>query len=444
MASTYLAEDIDIDLAVLAYSEWETDLQLYINNIEVNYPDYDEYRYRIDNIGHNPFEMMAFLTAVFDDFTFSQVEGVLIELFDEQYTLTITEIIEIRYRTEIHTGTMEVVDPITEEITIETYEYEVEVAYEYYILEVDLVSLSFTNLVLARMDSEQEQRFNILMATKGNRQVLHTPFDFNWLPFVTSLYGYRVTPNSGVKNLHRGLDISTPTGTPILAGLDGIVTVAGDNGAYGLLVVIQNDKGLVAKYAHCSSILVSVGQSVEVGDVIALVGSTGNSAGPHLHLEILLNGQYLNPLFYAVTNDFGESHVYDGNYESPMGDGTFEALLAEAMRHLGKPYVYGASGPNSFDCSGFVSYVLNQSGVRSFPRTNVRGLYAMTTPIPASQAQPGDLIFFQGTYSTTSPVSHIGIYLGNGQMIHAGNPVNITSINTPYWQRHFFGFGRLN
>jgi murein DD-endopeptidase MepM/ murein hydrolase activator NlpD len=246
-----------------------------------------------------------------------------------------------------------------------------------------------------------------------------------------------------VKNLHRGIDVGVGTGTPILAALDGIVTFAGDSGAYGNLVIIAHKNGLETKYAHCHALLVSSGQIVEKGDVIATVGNTGNSAGSHLHFEILRYGQYLNPLFYSNTGDFNSSPTY-GDAGSPMGDGTYEALLAEAMSHLGKPYVFGASGPSSFDCSGYVSYVLNQAGIKNFRRTNVRGLYAMTTPIAPGNAQPGDLVFFHSTYSTPSPVSHVGIYLGNGQMIHAGKPVNITSINTTYWQNHFFGFGRLN
>ena len=122
----------------------------------------------------------------------------------------------------------------------------------------------------------------------------------------------------------------------------------------------------------------------------------------------------------------------------------FPALITEAQKHLGKPYVFGASGPNSFDCSGFVSYVLNQSGVASVGRSTAQGLFNMSTPVSRENAQPGDLIFFTGTYSAGTPVTHVGIYIGNGQMIHAGDPVQYANINTSYWTEHFYAFGRIS
>ena len=118
------------------------------------------------------------------------------------------------------------------------------------------------------------------------------------------------------------------------------------------------------------------------------------------------------------------------------------SIVSRAYSQLGKPYVWGAYGPNSFDCSGFVSYCLTNSGVRNTGRLTAQGLYNICTPVSQSEAQPGDLIFFTGTYDAGEPVTHIGIYVGNGQMIHCGHPVQYTSINSPYWQSHFYGFGR--
>ncbi len=109
----------------------------------------------------------------------------------------------------------------------------------------------------------------------------------------------------------------------------------------------------------------------------------------------------------------------------------------------GKPYVFGASGPNSFDCSGFVSYVLANSIYPGFGRDTAQGIYNRCTPVSRANAQPGDLIFFSGTYNAGRPVTYIGIYIGNGQMIHAGKPVQYASIDTPYWTEHFYAFGRL-
>ena len=449
-ASSYLAEDATIDNAELNYTEWETDLQMQINNAESDYPGYDEYRYDVADIGHNPYELMAYLTAMYQDFTPAQAQAALQQTFAEQYQLSFTEEIEVRYRTETRTYTY--TDPDTGETYTDTYE--VEVPYDYYILHITLTARSFTDVVYPRISTEQQQIYNLLMQTKGNRQYVDNPFDFNWLPYVTSYYGYRVHPISGEKNYHKGIDIGLPTGTPIKAGIDGTVTAAGyDAGGYGNYVVIRNDKGVEAKYAHCNTLTVSVGQTVAKGDVIATVGNTGNSTGPHLHLEVLKDGQYLNPIYFAVTGDDGSGYIPPGSpggvaypeYPGePLGDGSYAALIAEAEKHLGKRYVFGANGPDNFDCSSFVCWVLDRSGVYPMGRTTAQGLYNICTPVSPANAQPGDLIFFTGTYSTSNPVSHVGIYVGNGIMLHCGNPIQYTSINTNYWQSHFYAFGRIN
>lgn len=102
----------------------------------------------------------------------------------------------------------------------------------------------------------------------------------------------------------------------------------------------------------------------------------------------------------------------------------------------------GGYSPSGFDCSGFVSYCLTHSGVRNTGRLTAQGLYDICTPVSESDVQPGDLIFFTGTYNAGVPVTHIGIYVGGGQMIHCGHPVQYTSIYSSYWQSHFYGFGR--
>lgn len=120
----------------------------------------------------------------------------------------------------------------------------------------------------------------------------------------------------------------------------------------------------------------------------------------------------------------------------------FAAMIKEAEKYLGYPYVWGGSSPStSFDCSGFVCWVINHSGW-SVGRTSAQGLYNLCTPVSRSNARPGDLVFFKGTYKTNS-VSHVGIYVGNNRMLHCGDPISYTNINTQYWQSHFFTFGRL-
>lgn len=127
-----------------------------------------------------------------------------------------------------------------------------------------------------------------------------------------------------------------------------------------------------------------------------------------------------------------------------MGDGSFAALIAEGEKYLGYPYVWGGSTPQtSFDCSGFVCWVYTHSGVYPLSRTTAAGIYNQCAIVPKEDAQPGDLVFFTGTYASSSPVSHVGIYVGGGRMLHCGSPIQYTSIETPYWQAHLYAFGRL-
>jgi len=129
--------------------------------------------------------------------------------------------------------------------------------------------------------------------------------------------------------------------------------------------------------------------------------------------------------------------------ESLMDDERFSSLMEEGVKHLGKPYLYGGIGPNEFDCSGYVSYVLAHSIMPGFKRTSAQGLYKTCTPILEEDVQPGDLVFFTKTYDVARTVTHVGFYVGDRQMLHAGDPVGYVSIDTPYWTKHFYGFGRL-
>ena len=134
-------------------------------------------------------------------------------------------------------------------------------------------------------------------------------------------------------------------------------------------------------------------------------------------------------------------------YEIPpeaLEDEQFAKMITEAEKYLGFPYVWGGSSPaTSFDCSGFVSYVCNNCGVGwDFGRLGADGLRGICTRVSSANVRPGDLVFFQGTYDTTG-ASHVGIYVGNGMMIHCGDPIQYASLNTSYWQAHFLSYGRL-
>ena len=428
ISASYMADEGEICQSDLYYTEKETDLQIDIDNTEENYPGYDEYRYNIGEISHNPYELLGYLSTAFNAFTFAGVQSEIDRIFSEQYTLTREVIVETRYDDD---G-----DP-----------------YDWYVLQTTLTVRPLSAVAQSHLSpGEQTDRYGVYMQTYGNRQAFGNPFDFSWLGNVSSGYGWRVHPISGEKSLHRGIDLAVAQGTPILAVQDGRVVLAGDAGSYGLCVVIEDDKGYQSRYAHCSSLNVSAGQEVKRGDVIAAVGSTGNSTGPHLHLEVMLNGEYLNPYFFVDNGDDGTGAIpgtpggpaipdYSGE---PMGDGSFEAMLHEAEKFLGWPYVWGGSSPStSFDCSGYVSWVINQSGVGSVGRQTAQGLYNLCTPVSSANAQPGDLIFFTGTYSSPGPVSHVGIYVGGGRFIHCGDPISYANTGSPYWSAHLYGYGRL-
>lgn len=313
---------------------------------------------------------------------------------------------------------------------------------------VTLTTSNLQNLIANRLNSDQQELYQIYVSTRGNRQFLGTPLNCNWYGNVSSYYGYRTSPTTGEIQLHRGLDIAVPQGTEILAVQDGTVKTVAYDSSYGNYVVLENSRGYTTKYAHCSAVTVSAGQTVSTGDVIAKVGSTGNSTGPHLHIEFLYKGDYYNPYFYLGVGSGtlpggGVITEFPGDVDA-LSDAQFSALIHEAEKYLGMAYVWGGSSPSTgFDCSGFVSYVFTNSGVYNMGRRTAQGIYDICTPVSPTDAKPGDIIFFTGTYNSGCPVSHVGIYVSNGQMIHCGDPIQYTSINTSYWQNHFYAFGRV-
>lgn len=314
LGTSFTAEDTDLQGADADYEVLETALRNRIDNIESEYPGYDEYRYNLAEIGHNPYELAALLTVEFENYTRSQVQAELQRIFGEQYELRLEEEVEIRTRIVDSSYT----DPETGETVDDSYEEE----YEYYILNVTLTNTGIG--VVARgsgLTDDQLERYDVLMETRGNRDDLF-------------------------------------------------------------------------------------------GDV--------NFAVP--------GSEYLD---------------YDIPGEA-LTDEKFRRMITEAEKYLGYPYVWGGSSPStSFDCSGFVSWVINHSGNGwNVGRSTANGLMGYCDIIRKSEAKPGDLIFFQGTYNT-SGASHVGIYVGGGMMIHCGNPISYASIETSYWQQHYYCMGRI-
>ena len=445
LAASYLSEPKEIDAAELHLTRLELDLQNEIDRIETDNPGYDEYSYNLGEIGHNPFTLISYLSAVHTEFTADGVESEIQALFDEMYTLTLTPDTETRTR-QVQSKDAEG-NPLYDEngnAVMEDEEYEVS------ILRVTLTAIPLESLAVGKMDTEQAEIFAMYGETNGLLQEFATPLDLYWYYYVSSYYGYRKNPVTGNEELHRGVDIAVPTGTAVYAAHDGTVTAAAYDSHYGNYVAIEKD-GYTTKYAHMESLSVGAGQEITKGTVIGATGNTGSSTGSHLHIECLYNGEYYNPLFYF---DVGEGTLYGetpggmpGNAVPPdvYDDASVQALMEEAAKYLGYPYVWGGSSPStSFDCSGYVCWVFTNSGVHNLPRTTAQGIYDQCTPVPASDAKAGDIIFFTGTYNSAGAVSHVGIYCGNGVMIHCGDPISYANISSSYWQSHFYSFGRLN
>ena len=164
--------------------------------------------------------------------------------------------------------------------------------------------------------------------------------------------------------------------------------------------------------------------------------------------DILQETQGNRPeLFGGVSVGYGSDGSGEAgiDYEVPaeaLSDPEFAAMLEEAEKYLGTPYVWGGSSPETgFDCSGYVCWVLNQSGW-DVGRTTANGLWQQSAKVSEHEAKPGDLVFFQGTYDTPG-ASHVGLYVGDGMMISAGDPIKYSNIHSSYWDKHLLGFGRI-
>ena len=323
LGTSYTAEDEDLKGVETDYTKLEDKLRKQIDRIETDHPGYDEYRYNLAEIGHNPYELASLLTVEFENYTRSQVQARLQSIFEAQYELKLEEKVEIRTRKETRVGYR--YNPITG--TGHTYTYQVTVQYEYKILNVTLLNRGVDYVARnSGLTDDHLQRYEVTLECRGNRD-----------------------------DLFAGIAFATPDG-------------AGSSGEY---------------------------------------------------------------------------QDYDIPGEA-LTDEKFRKMITEAEKYLGYPYVWGGSSPStSFDCSGFVSWVINHCGNGwNVGRQTANGLMGKCDIIPKSEAKPGDLIFFQKTYNT-SGASHVGIYVGNGMMIHCGNPISYASIETNYWRQHYYCMGRI-
>lgn len=268
----YPAQDYDLNQAELYYTEKETDLTLQAKKLETDNPGYDEYRY-IGETGHDPHELASYLCAVYGEFTFTAVKPHLDTLFNEQYALSSRGITEAR--------------------TNENDE-----AYEYKIFEITITNKPLSQVTAPKLTDEQTQMYLTYLYSKGGHFYFAPPLA-GWTLNVSDNYGWRVHPINGTKDYHDAVDIALPIGTPVHSVQKGSVTHAGENGGYGICVIVESGDGTKSLYAHLDSVSVRTGQTVEYGTEIGKSGNTGTSTGAHLHLSVYINGQAMNPAFFV-------------------------------------------------------------------------------------------------------------------------------------------------
>jgi len=152
----------------------------------------------------------------------------------------------------------------------------------------------------------------------------------------------------------------------------------------------------------------------------------------------------IRSLYLFIKYGFTSTNNITGIPGEAFDDEVFAQLMSEATKYIGRPYVWGGSNPTTgFDCSGFVCWSYTQSGVYNLPLTTAQEIYNQCAPVSKDELKPGDLVFFHSTYVTSSAVTHLGIYVGDGQMIHCGTPIGYASLSSSYWVKHFYGYGRL-
>ncbi len=166
------------------------------------------------------------------------------------------------------------------------------------------------------------------------------------------------------------------------------------------------------------------------------------------HYEALLKSKGNMELVFGSGNNNPHEIINNPDFSNPgieFSDESVRRIVDEAQKHIGKRYVFGANGPSNFDCSSFVCWVYTHSGIKNMPRTTAWGIYqSYCNPVSSNEAKPGDIIFFKGTYNSGRPISHVGIYVGDNYMIHAGDPIKYSRIDTTYWKSKFYGFGRVS
>ncbi len=321
---TYPATEDDVRAAEAAYAAKEKELKEEIDHYQQRHPGYDEYRITAADIWHDPYALIAIISAWYDgkEWTINEAAPVIEKYFALQYILTEDVETITKYRTEQRTGQRLVSDG-NGGTRLEAYTYEASAPYKYTICTVTLENKILSHLPVYSMSHHTMGMYALYMSTLGNMPELFA----------------------------------------------------------------------------------------------------GNAHASHLR----------------------EPGKYDVPEETLAADPQFARIMEEAQKYIGYPYVWGGASPEtSFDCSGFVSWVYTESGVYNTGRLGATGLYGICKKITPKQAQPGDLLFFEGTMGDDADgITHVGIYVGGNHMLHCGSPIGYADLTESYWRKHFYAFGRV-
>ena len=409
IGTSFTAEDEDIRGADEDYSAMEEALRERIREIEEDNPDYDEYDIDMSEIGHNPYVLAAFLTVLYEDYTRDEVQRILRELFAAQY----------EYSTSHHTET------VTETRQVRVGESLGQV-----------VTSGYCNCPICCGIWSGGPTASGVYPTANHTIAVDANNPFVPMGTKVVMNGVEYTVEDTGNFDQYGVQFDVYYDNHQTAQNHGHQTweayVADDNGSNTVEVTQTITKKILTVEV--------TNHSLET--VIENWGLTDDQMERYrLLVQQKGNRDYLFADSMYITPGGGIQYTIPGE---ALTDEKFARMIHEAEKYLGYPYVWGGSSPStSFDCSGFVCWVINHCGNGwNVGRTTAEGLRQMLPAIRPSEAKPGDIIFFERTYNTAG-ASHVGIYVGNGMMIHCGSPIQYASVNSDYFRSHFMCYCRL-
>ena len=409
VSTTYPSTDEDIYAVENRYRELEAGLNAQVNSMRQAHPSYDEFRYQIDEITHNPYHLISYFTAKYGQFTYDQVKDELEEIFREQYTLTTT---------------------------------------------------GEQNLTITETQTIQPGESLGQVVTSG-----YCSCEICCGPYAGGTTASGVYPVSNHTIAVDAFDPFVPMGTHVIMnGTEYVVEDTGGFARFGVQFdVYYDDHQTALTHGHQlweaylasdnpdGALEVTTTRTINRMSVILTNHDLDEVLQNRLTEDekvryALYNYTYGNRDYLFDLNSLPAYGRASSDYTIPpeaLSDERFARMIAEAEKYLGVPYVWGGYSPSGFDCSGFVSWVINHCGNGwDYGRQTAEGLRQICYYVSPEDARPGDLVFFEHTYETAG-ASHIGIYVGNGMMIHAGEPVQYTSLNSDYWSSHLMQYGRL-